>query len=144
MVNTSQKLTYLQIEVAEASRELLTINTHRGLFHYTRQPFDVKSAPAFFQQTMDTMMKDAPGVAAYMNNLIVMGSTHDELVQRLEYVLSCLQAYEFRIRKEKCTFFLKSIRYRGFILDEHGRRPDPENVAAIQGMPAPHDLTTLR
>ena len=27
---------YLQIEVAEESRELLTINTHRGLFQYTR------------------------------------------------------------------------------------------------------------
>ncbi|BHF65972.1 hypothetical protein SprV_0200898600 [Sparganum proliferum] len=40
---------YLQIEVAPESRELLTINTHRGLFQYTRLPFGVKTAPALFQ-----------------------------------------------------------------------------------------------
>ncbi|BHF68672.1 hypothetical protein SprV_0301171100 [Sparganum proliferum] len=39
---------YLQIEVAPDSRELLTINTHRGLFQYTRLPFGVKTAPALF------------------------------------------------------------------------------------------------
>ncbi|VDL98590.1 unnamed protein product [Schistocephalus solidus] len=36
---------YLQIEVAEESRELLTINTHSGLFQFTRLPFGVKTAP---------------------------------------------------------------------------------------------------
>ena len=39
---------YLQIEVAEESRELLTINTHRGLFQYTRLLFGVKTAPTNF------------------------------------------------------------------------------------------------
>nr|VZI45565.1 unnamed protein product [Spirometra erinaceieuropaei] len=39
---------YLQIEAAPESRELLTINIHRGLFQYTRLPFGVKTAPALF------------------------------------------------------------------------------------------------
>ena len=135
---------YLQIEVDEVSRELLTINTHKGLFQYTRLPFGVKSAPAIFQQIMDTMLKDAVGVAAYLDDLIVMGSTYDELVQRLDYIMSRLQDYGFRIRKEKCMFGMKSIRYLGFIIDEQGRRPDPENISAIQKMPPPHDISTLR
>uniref|UniRef100_A0A5S6QNW5 Reverse transcriptase domain-containing protein n=1 Tax=Trichuris muris TaxID=70415 RepID=A0A5S6QNW5_TRIMR len=40
---------YLQVEVDEKSKELLTINTHRGLYRYNRLPFVVKSAPAIFQ-----------------------------------------------------------------------------------------------
>ena len=32
---------YLQIEVSEDSKSLLTINTHRGLFQYNRLPFGV-------------------------------------------------------------------------------------------------------
>uniref|UniRef100_A0A5S6QRB2 Reverse transcriptase domain-containing protein n=1 Tax=Trichuris muris TaxID=70415 RepID=A0A5S6QRB2_TRIMR len=46
---------YLQIEVDERSKELLTINTHRGLYRYNRLPFGVKSALGIFQQIMDTM-----------------------------------------------------------------------------------------
>ncbi|XP_065074184.1 uncharacterized protein K02A2.6-like [Ochlerotatus camptorhynchus] len=39
---------YLQVEVEEESRKLLTVNTHRGLFQYNRQPPGVKSAPGAF------------------------------------------------------------------------------------------------
>lgn len=37
---------YLQREVEESSRKFLTINTHRGLFQYSRLVFGVASAPA--------------------------------------------------------------------------------------------------
>lgn len=39
---------YLQVEVEESSRKLLTVNTHRGLFQYNRLPPGVKSAPGAF------------------------------------------------------------------------------------------------
>ena len=47
---------YQQIPVAEDAKKLTTINTHKGLFQYTRLPFGVASAPAFFQRTMDTIL----------------------------------------------------------------------------------------
>ena len=43
--------TFLQLEVDEDSKELLTINTHKGLFRYNRLPFGVKTAPSIFQLT---------------------------------------------------------------------------------------------
>nr|VZI36116.1 unnamed protein product [Spirometra erinaceieuropaei] len=62
---------YLQIEVAPESRESLTINTHRGLFQYTRLPFGVKTAPALFQQTMNAMLFGIPGTAVYLDDIII-------------------------------------------------------------------------
>nr|AAW24986.1 SJCHGC07799 protein [Schistosoma japonicum] len=50
---------YLQIEVEQACSELLTSNTNRGLFQYTRLPFEIKTAPANFQQLLDTIL---PGI----------------------------------------------------------------------------------
>ncbi|BHF69082.1 hypothetical protein SprV_0301212300 [Sparganum proliferum] len=47
---------YLQIKVALDSRELLTTNTHCGLFQYTRLPSSVKTLPALFQQMMNAML----------------------------------------------------------------------------------------
>nr|VZI48243.1 unnamed protein product [Spirometra erinaceieuropaei] len=54
---------YLQIEVVPDSYELLTINTHRGLFQYTRLRFGVKAAPALSQQTINAML---PGIPAQL------------------------------------------------------------------------------
>ena len=36
---------YLQLTVDDQAKELLTINTHKGLFAYNRLPFGVSSAP---------------------------------------------------------------------------------------------------
>ena len=46
---------FLQLEV-EKSKELLTINTHKGLFRFNRLIFGVNSTPAVFQQTMNAML----------------------------------------------------------------------------------------
>ncbi|KAK6764580.1 hypothetical protein RB195_024779 [Necator americanus] len=61
---------YLQVEVEEESKEMLTINTHRGLYRYNRLPFDVKSAPGIFKQIMDSMICGLKGVAAYLDDVI--------------------------------------------------------------------------
>ncbi|CAH8535475.1 unnamed protein product [Dicrocoelium dendriticum] len=135
---------YLQIEVDEASRELLTINTHRGLYQYHRLPFGVKSAPAIFQQIMDTMLTDVDGAAAYLDDIIVVGTNPDDLFRKLHLVLDRIQEYGFRLRPEKCTFFMDSINFLGFIIDKNGRRPDPSNIDAIKKMPPPKDVPTLR
>ena len=135
---------YLQIEVSPASRELLTINTHRGLFQYTRLPFGVKTAPAIFQQIMDTLLTGITGTAAYLDDIIIMGRTPAELHDRTTAVLQRIQEYGFRLHPEKCEFFLQSIQYLGFIFDENGRHPNPENIRAIQQMPPPADVPQLR
>nr|VZI51040.1 unnamed protein product [Spirometra erinaceieuropaei] len=135
---------YLQIEVAPESRELLTINTHRGLFQYTRLPFGVKTAPALFQQTMNAMLSGIPGTAVYLDDIIIVGRSPAELQDRVCAVLERVQEYGFRLRADKCQFFLDSIKYLGFVFDVSGRHPDPENIRAIQRMPAPKNVSQLR
>ncbi|BHF75482.1 hypothetical protein SprV_0501857800 [Sparganum proliferum] len=131
------------IEVALESRELLTTNTHRGLFQYTRLPFGVKTVPALFQQTMNAMLSGTPGTAGYLNDIIV-GRSPAELQDRVCAVLERVQEYGFCLRSEKCQFFLESIKYLGFVFDVNGRHPDPENILAIQRMPAPKNVSQLR
>ncbi|BHF83963.1 hypothetical protein SprV_0902711200 [Sparganum proliferum] len=70
---------YLQIEVVPQSSELLTINTHRGLFQYTRLPFGVKTAPALVQQTMNAMLSGIPSTVGYLDDIIILGRSPAEL-----------------------------------------------------------------
>ena len=56
---------YQQLILEESSHRFVTVNTHRGLYRYTRLPYGVASAPAMFQKTMDTLLQGIPGVICY-------------------------------------------------------------------------------
>ena len=134
---------FLQLEVDEDAKELLTINTHKGLFRYNRLPFGVKTAPSIFQQTMDAMLTGITGATAFLDDIIVSGTSPDELLQQLISVFEHIQQYGFHVCAEKCQFYWTLIKYLGFIFDKMGRRPELENISAIKNMPAPTDIKTL-
>ncbi|XP_065075015.1 uncharacterized protein K02A2.6-like [Ochlerotatus camptorhynchus] len=122
---------YLQVELDEESRKLVTINTHKGLYRFNRLSPGVKCAPGAFQQIMDTMLSGLPCTSPYL----------DDILYR---VLQRFQEYGFTAKYEKCRFFMRQVKYLDQLLDTEGIRPDPEKVKAIVNMPPPHDVPTLR
>ncbi|VDN09637.1 unnamed protein product [Dibothriocephalus latus] len=68
---------YIQIEV----------DTHRGLSQFTCLSFGIKTAPAIFQQAMDTMLTGTESAAAYLDDIIFIRFDQHGLFQRLETVL---------------------------------------------------------
>ncbi|XP_055622048.1 uncharacterized protein K02A2.6-like [Toxorhynchites rutilus septentrionalis] len=135
---------YLQVEVDPESQPLLTINTHKGLFQFTRLSPGIKSAPGAFQQLMDPMLAGLPCTVGYLDDIVVGGRTEEEHRRNLFLVLQRLQAFGFTVRIEKCSFHMRQVKYLGQILDGDGIRPDPDKIAPIVNMPAPHDVTALR
>ena len=67
------KHAYLQMEVAEDSRPLLTINTEKGLYRYNRLVYGVASAPAIWQRSMDMVLQGIPGVKCIIDDMIITG-----------------------------------------------------------------------
>ena len=66
---------YQQMPLAEEARKYVTINTHRGLYRFTRLPFGVASAPAIFQKAMDTLLQGLLNVICYLDDILVTGAT---------------------------------------------------------------------
>ena len=60
---------YMQIELENISQQYIVINTHKGLFRYSRLPFGISSAPAIFQRVMDSLLQDIPGVLVYLDDI---------------------------------------------------------------------------
>uniref|UniRef100_A0A1I7V4V8 RNA-directed DNA polymerase n=1 Tax=Caenorhabditis tropicalis TaxID=1561998 RepID=A0A1I7V4V8_9PELO len=135
---------YLQIELAEESRHLFTINTHRGLFEYQRLVFGAKTAPMVFQRIMDKMIAGLTGVTAYLDDIIVVGRTEREHNDNLVKLFERISEYGFRVKLEKCKFLEKKIKFLGFIIDKDGRRPDEAKVQPIKGMSDPKNQKELR
>jgi len=135
---------FLQIEINDASKELLTINTHVGLFRYNRMVFGVKTFPAIFQQIMDQMLEGIPGAAAYIDDIFVSGKDESEHTKNLHAVLNRIKDYGFKLKYEKCEFYKTSVSYLGYIIDQDGLKPNPERIHAITTMPEPSNVTELR
>ncbi|XP_055584973.1 uncharacterized protein K02A2.6-like [Uranotaenia lowii] len=135
---------YLQVEVEEESRKLLTVNTHRGLFQYNRLAPGIKSAPGAFQRIIDCMVAGIPGVKTYLDDILVSGRTQEEHDRNLDATLGRIRDYGFHLRIEKCHFSLPQIKFLGHIIDKEGLRPDPAKTRAISEMPAPTNVSQLR
>ena len=123
--------------------ELLTVNTYPGLFQYTWLPFGVKTTPTLFLQIMDTMLTGVEGAAAYLNDVIVVGQSKQDVREQTNKVQTRIQDFGFQLWLEKCHFYLQANKYLGFIFNSYGHHPNPTNVAAIQRMPPPSDISSL-
>ncbi len=66
---------YLQVPLHPNSRNLTAFVTHAGVFRYTRMPFGLSSAPSCFQKIMVSVLAGIPGVAIYLDNVVIHGPT---------------------------------------------------------------------
>ena len=135
---------YQQLQLDESSQEYVTINTHRGLYRYTRLPFGVASAPAIFQRTMETLLKGLPMVVAYLDDILVAGKTEQEHLTNLAQVLERIDSAGMKLKKEKCAFCLPRVEYLGHIISAEGLCPAASKVKAIKEAPKPSSLSKLK
>ena len=135
---------YQQVLLDEESKRLVTINTQKGLFQYTRLPFGISSAPGIFQRLIESLLQGIPDVVVYLDDILVAGKTETEHLKRLDQVLARLQEAGLRLSKKKCLFMASSVDYLGHRIDAHGLHPLPEKVRAVEDAPAPQDVAQLR
>ena len=57
----------------ESSRELLTINTHLGLFKPTRLTFGIKSVTGIFQRAIENKRKGMKHTVVRVDDILVGG-----------------------------------------------------------------------
>ena len=135
---------YQQLPLDEESKKLCVINTHKGLYRYTRLPFGVASAPGIFQKTMEQLLHGIPGVIVYIDDILISSQTEEDHLRTLEEVLKRLQRANLRAKKGKCSFLVPSVSYLGYKIDGEGLHPLPEKVKAIQDAPTPKNTAELK
>ncbi len=74
----------------------------------------------------------------------VVGSTVEELLQRLSIVFEKLRGIGLKISPKKCQLFQKEVRHLGFQILEKGLAADPEKTNAIATWPVPKDAHEVR
>ena len=135
---------YQQMLLDDESSKLVVINTHQGLYRYTRLPFGVVSAPAVFLRAMDSILQVMSHVICYIDDILITGTTVADHDSNLEELLKRLQEHGIRLKQEKCSFFKDSVEYLGHCISAKGVHTTKEKTQAILEAPEPKNIQELR
>ncbi|XP_054259732.1 uncharacterized protein K02A2.6-like [Macrosteles quadrilineatus] len=131
---------FWQIPLEEKSQDLTTFLTPWGRFKFKVLPFGITSAPEYFQKRIHAALGDQRNVKAYIDDILIWGSTQAEHDKVLVEVLEKLQKEGITLNKEKTVFSKPKIKFLGFELSADGISLDQERVKAISEMEPPTDV----
>lgn len=138
------KNAYLQLLVDSVSAELLTINTHLGLFKVKKLPYGVASASHIFQAAMDQMLKGIEGAQAYQDDVLISASSYEQCVSRVYQVFEIFAKHNVKVNLSKCQWFVKECIYLGHTINSTGIHPVKDKCKAISEAPVPQDASSLK
>ena len=118
---------YHQMEVTEESKKFLTINTHKGLFHYNRLVLGVSSSPAIWQRAKDQVLQGLPGTQCILNDMIASDKTDEVHLENLKSVLKWQDA-GVKANKEKCELFRDRAQFCSHEIDREGSPQDTRRL----------------
>ena len=135
---------YLQLTLDEESKQLTTINTHKGLYQYNRLVYGITSAPAIWQKTMDQILQGLPGIVCNMDDMLITGKTDEIHLKNLRNVLTRLQEFGLKANLDKCSFFKDSVIFCGIKISKEGFHKTQDKIEAVLDAPIPTDKTQVR
>jgi len=120
--------------------------TRRGLFEFTRMPFGLVNAPASFCRLKQLIFKDMLHKCCfvYLDDIIVLASTPEELIERLDAVFTRLREHGLKAKASKCVLFKSPIEFLGHVVSAEGIQPQTETLDKIQNWNAPHCMLDVR
>ena len=108
-------------------------------------PFGLCNALAMFQQAIELVLQGLTWteVIAYLDDVIVLGSSFDHHVANLREVFNQFQAHRLKLKPRKCCLFQKEVQFLGKIISEWGVSVNPQSVQTVLDWPTPHSKKEL-
>ncbi|KAL1915188.1 uncharacterized protein VTP21DRAFT_7464 [Calcarisporiella thermophila] len=137
---------FWQIELEEADKEKTAFTSPLGLYEFNVMPFGLTNDPATFQRMIDAVCTGMKWnfCMPYMDDLLVFSATVEEHIKHLTRVFEALVSGGLKLKRSKCKFFRKEVKYLGHVIGENGISTDPEKTKAITEFLEPTNLTEVR
>lgn len=143
---TSLDLTsaYHQVQLHPDSRYVTTFMSPQGPMQFTRLVFGMNAAPELFQEAIEEVLKDCDGATAYLDDILIVANSLEELRARTTKVEKALKDNNLMLNREKCQYEKESIEFLGFRLDKDGVHPTKEKLETINSFKRPKDIKELK
>lgn len=137
---------YHQVPVREIDVAKTAFITKYGLYEHCTMPMGMKNSSATFQRIMETVLHGLNWLTCliYLDDIVVFARTFQEHADRVDAVLSRIEAAGLKLKPNKCHLFQKEVHFLGHIISGSGVLPSPDNVAKIMQFAAPKNATQAR
>ena len=136
---------YYHIGLTKVSRAKSAFVVPMGKWEFSRTPFGLSQAPAYFQLLINKVLMDCGEYAmGYLDDIIIFSKSEEEHLKHVESIFRWLEHFGLKMKREKCAFFKKHIQYLGHLISEEGFKPLPEKLESIRKMPAPKNAKEVK
>jgi transposase InsO family protein len=115
-----------------------------GKFEFTRCPFGLAQAPAYFQQLINQVLVGLPFAFGYLDDILVFSPDVDTHLKHLAVIFERLKIADLKLKESKCNFFKKHLQYLGHLLSGEGIEPLQEKLESVKKMPYPRNPTEIK
>lgn len=138
---------FFHVGIEDCSIKYTAFVTHHGQFEFLKCPFGLCNSPAVFQRFISTVFRELMMeniMLYYMDDIIVLSSTEEEGLKRLQRVLQVAKDYGLDLKKKKCQLLQKRIEFLGFIIEDGRVQPSNEKTLAIRNYPQPTTVKQIQ
>ena len=127
----------------EQDKEKTVFSTAEGHLKFNVMPFGLTNTPATFQRFMECVLAGLVGEQSliYLDDIIVFSSMFQEHLQHLSGVFQVLNDAGLQLKRSKCHFALREVRY---LVSQAGIKPDNDKIKAVSTYPIPRSIKELK
>ena len=106
-------------------------------FEFTRCPFELSQAPAYFQRLINKVIKGLPFAFGYLDDVLIHSPDIETHLQHIRIFFQRFREADLKLKNSKCNYFKTHVQYLGHLVSGKGITPLPEKLDSIKRMPAP-------
>lgn len=120
-------------------------HTHHGHYEFCVMLFGLCNAPSSFQATMSSIFGSylRKFIIVFFDDILIYSKSFAEHLDHLAKDFELLLAGRFFLKFYKCTFTQQQVEYLGHVVSQHGVKPVPTKVEAIQTWPISRSMRAL-
>nr|GEV77792.1 putative reverse transcriptase domain-containing protein [Tanacetum cinerariifolium] len=140
------RLGYHQLRIREEDIPITAFRTRYGHFEFQVMPFGLTNASAVFIDLMNRMCKPYLDkfVIVFIDDILIYSKNKEDHEKHLKTIFELLKNEKLYAKILKCDFWLKSVQFRGHVIDSNGVHVDPAKVEGIRNWSAPTTQTEVR
>ena len=128
---------YHHMELSAKARPKSAFMTPTDKYEFTRCPFGLTQAPAYFQRLINKVLADLDFAFGYLDDILIYSPDVPTHLVHMRQLFQRLREADLKLNREKCNFFKSHIQYLGHLISGEGIKPLPEKLESIKEMPPP-------
>ena len=128
---------YHHMELSPEARAKSAFVAPLDKFEFTRCPFGLSQAPAYFQRLMNQVIKGLPFAFVYLDDVLIHSPDIETHLEHIRILFQRLRKADLKLKDSKCNYFKTHVQYLGHLVSGKGIKPLPEKLESVKKMPAP-------